>query len=104
MALRRQMDDTVNPVLLQQGTDCLEIADVRLHERVVRPVFDVPEIRQVPGVGQPVQIDDTVVRVSVHEQAHHMAPDEARAACYKDGSSVVHGRSIVIILLSRQNT
>ena len=97
MALRRQMDDTVNTVLLQQGTDCPEVADVCLHERVVRPVFDVPEVRQVPGVGQLVKIDDTVVRVSVHEQAHNMAPDEARAACYKDGSSVVHASVSIII-------
>ena len=94
MALSRKVDDTVHTVLLQQGTDCPEVADVCLHERVVRLVFDVPEVRQVPGVGQLVQIDDAVVRVFVHEQAHHMAPYEARTACNQDGSSVVHGRYI----------
>ena len=92
MALSSQMDDPVHMVLLQQGTDCLEVADVSLHERVVRPVFDVPEVRQVPGVGQLVKVDDMIIMVFRYEQAHHMASDEARSACYKDGSSVVHGR------------
>ena len=66
------MNDTVNFVLLKQGTHFLKIADVGLDKGVVRLVLNILEVSEVTGVGEGIQIDDVVIRVLVHEEANYM--------------------------------
>ncbi len=79
MALGSKVDDAVYMLVLHQLVESLEVADVHLHELVVRTVLNILQVCQVAGVGQLVEIDDVILRVLVHEQAHHMAPYEAGA-------------------------
>ena len=80
MAFGGQVDDAVHVVFLHELHDAVEVADVRLDEGVVRAVLDVLQVGQVAGVGQFVEVDDVIVRIFVHEQAHHVAADEPGAA------------------------
>ena len=86
VAFCRQVDDTVNLFVLHELVERVEVADVHLHELVVRLVFDVFEVCKVTGVCQLVKIDNLVFRVLVHEQANHVATNEACAAGDNDGS------------------
>ncbi len=45
MRFRGEMDDAVHIVAPERLENRLEVADVRLEERVVRPVLDVVEVR-----------------------------------------------------------
>ena len=90
VALGRQVDDAVYAVLRHQRLDGPVVADVGLHEHVVLLVLHVLQVGQVAGVGQLVQVDDTILGVFVHEQAHHVGTDEARAARYHDVSLEFH--------------
>ena len=80
MAFGGQVDDSVHMVLPHQFLHFVEVADVGLYERVVGLVLNVFQIRQVAGVCQLVEIDDTVVRILVDEQADYMATDESGTA------------------------
>ena len=60
MALCGQVDHRVDRLLAQQRRDCRGIADVGLHEAVVRVVLDLPKRRQIAGIGQLVDIGDPV--------------------------------------------
>ena len=53
-----------------------EIADIHLHELVVRLVFNVLQVGQVTGIGQLVQTDDFIFRVFVDEQTYHVTANE----------------------------
>ena len=101
MALGGQMDDSVYAVFPEDAADRLEVADVGTHELVVRGLLDVLEVRQVARVGQLVQVHYAVLRVLVHEEAHHMAPDEASAAGYQYVALVVHLHYLLLLRLSR---
>ena len=80
MAFCRQVDDAVDLLVLHELVERVEVADVHLHELVVRLALDVLEVREVARVGQLVEIDNVVLGVLVHEQANDMASDKARAA------------------------
>ena len=83
VTLGRQVNHAVDVVFLKYSADRLEVADISTHEHVVRSLLDVLQVGQVAGVGQLVQIYDTVLGVLVHEEAHDVATDEARAARYQ---------------------
>ena len=80
MAFRREVDDAVHLFLLHQAIEGVEVADVHLHELVVRFVFHIFQIGQIARIRQLVQIDDAILRILVHEQADHMAADETGSA------------------------
>ena len=84
------MDYAVDALLLHQGQHSLEIADIHPDEPVVRPVLDIPEVGQVAGIGQLVQIDDPVIRIFVHEKTDHVGADETGASRNHYPSSVFH--------------
>jgi len=75
-----QVDDAVNLLVLHELVERVEVADVHLHELVVRLVLDILEVREVARVGELVEVDDLVIRVLVHEKANHVATDEACTA------------------------
>ena len=80
MALRRQMDDAGDMLLLHEGIDRIEITDVRTYEAVIRLVLDVLEVGKVAGIRQFVHIDNAVLGVLVHEQPYYMASDKSGSA------------------------
>ena len=86
VALGSQMDDAVYLLVLHQLQEGVEVADVHLHKLVVGLLLNVLQVGQVAGIGQLVQIDDVVVRVLVHKQAHHMASYKACATSNNDCS------------------
>ena len=80
MAFGREVDNAVDMLVLHELVERVEIADVHLHELVIRFALDVLEVREVARVSELVEVDDLVVRILVHEQANHVAPDKARTA------------------------
>ena len=86
MGFRREVDDAIDLLVLHQLVDAVEVADVHPDELVVGFVLDILQIGQVAGVGQLVQVDDSVIGVFVHEEANNMAADEAGAAGDDEGS------------------
>ena len=90
VALGRKVDHAIDAVFLKDSAHCLEVADVGTHEHVVRSLLDVLQVGQVAGIGQLVQVYDTVPGVLVHEEAHDMTPDEASTAGYQYVALVIH--------------
>lgn len=80
MALCSQVNDTIYVIQLHQLLHLLVVADVRLYEHIVRLVLNVFQVRQVPRIRQLVQVDDTVFRILVYEQAHHVAANKSGTA------------------------
>ena len=86
VALGGEVDDAVDLLVLHQLQHPFEIADVHLHEAVVRPVLDVFQVREIPRVGELVEVDDPVIGIFVDEQPDYMAADEPGAAGDDDGT------------------
>ena len=75
-----QVNHAVDVVLLHEGAHLVEVADIGLHEGVVRLVLYILEVSEIAGVGEGVQVDDAVLRVLVDEEAYNVGADEACAA------------------------
>ena len=86
MALSGQMDDAIHLFVLHQLIEGIEVADVHLDKLVVGLVLDVLQIGEVAGIGQFVEVNDVILGILVHEQAHHVTSDEACAASNDDVS------------------
>ena len=82
MALGSQMDYTVNMVFLHELLYSVEVADVCLHERVVRLVLNVLEVSQIAGISQLVEVDDVILWIFVYEQSYYMTANESSSAGY----------------------
>ena len=80
MAFRRQMDHPVDSVVEEHLPHLLVVADVRLHESVVRQILHVPQVREVARIGQLVEVHDPVRRVFLRKQPHDVRADEAGTA------------------------
>ena len=91
VALSSQMDDAIDILLPHQFVHPVEIADVSLDERIVRPVLDVLEVGKIAGIGQLIDIDDMIVGILRHEKAHYVRANET-------GSSGDDDRSFVHLL------
>ena len=80
MTLSSKVDDAINLFVLHQLVEGVEVADVHLYKLVVRLVLDILQISEVAGIRQLVEVDDVILGILVHEQAHHMASDKACTA------------------------
>ena len=80
MAFGCQMNDTVYLLFLHQFIESIEVADVHLDKLVVGFVLDVLEVSQITCVCELIEVDDVLLWVFVHEEAHYMASDEASTA------------------------
>ncbi len=80
MALCGQVNDAVHLLLLHETEHPLKVADVHLHKLIIGLVLNILEVGKVPGVGEFVQVNNMILRVFVHKQAHHMRANEARTA------------------------
>lgn len=76
VTLGRKVDDAINLLVLHQLVEGIEVADVHLDELVVRLVLDVLEVSEVAGISQLVEVDDVVLGVFVHEEAHYVRANE----------------------------
>ena len=86
MALGCEVDDTIDLLVLHELVERVEVADVHLHKLVIGFVLDVLEVGQVAGIRQFVEVNDVILGVLVHEQAHHVASNKACATSNNDCS------------------
>ena len=85
MALRREVDDDVGLLLLEEFTDRLAVADVRLHEAEVGVVHHAPERGQIARIGELIQTHDAVFGILFEDMKDKIAADEPRPAGDEDG-------------------
>ena len=90
VALGSKVDHAVDIVFLKDSAHRPEVADVGAHEHIIRGLFDILQVGQVARVGQLVQVHDAVLGVLGHEEAHDVAPDEARTARYQYVAFIFH--------------
>jgi hypothetical protein len=69
-----EMDDALDP--RQKFPDDLPVTDVSVDELVARVILDVPEVIEVAGIGELVQVDDFRSRVFAEEVMYEIAADE----------------------------
>ena len=91
VAFCRQVNDAINMFVLHELVERVKVADVHLHELVVRLVLDILEVREVARIGKLIEVDNLVFRVLVHEQANHVAPDKA---CTAGNDDILHKNSL----------
>ena len=66
------------------------IADVPLHEAVVRMAGHIGKILKIPGIAQGVQVHHMVLLVG-QQTAHQMRADEASSACHENAHGTPWG-------------
>ncbi len=76
MAFRCQMNHTINLILCKYPLHSRKIANIRLHKRIIRTPLHIPQIRQIPGIRQLIQIHNPVLRILIHQQADQMGTDK----------------------------
>ena len=90
MTLGSEVDNAVDLLVLHQLVEGVEVADVHLHKLVVGLVLDVLQVSQITRISQLVQINDVILRILVHKQAHHVASNKACATSNNDCSFILH--------------
>ena len=81
-----EMDDAIHLLVLHQFVEGIEVADIHLHKLIVGLVLDILEVSQITCIRQFVEVNDVILRVLVHKQAHYMASDKACATSNNDCS------------------
>ena len=94
MALGGKVDYAVDAVFRHKALHCPVVANVGLDEHVVLLALYVLEVGKVARIRQLVHVDDAVLGVLVHEQAHHVRADEARPARYHYVTLEIHCLSL----------
>lgn len=80
MRFRSQMDHPVGPVFFEDLQYMPGIGDVGFNEGVIRPVLDILQVLQVPGIGQRIQIDDLITGIFGNKLSHNMGTDKSGSA------------------------
>src|ERR1051325_1654774 len=78
MRFGSKMDHRVKIMFSKKRQDKITIRDITPYVSVIAFCLDIAEVLQVTGIGELIQVHDVMVRVLVHEQAHHMGTDKAR--------------------------
>ena len=91
VAFCSKVDNTIDFFILHKLVECIEIANIHLHELVVRLTFDILKIRKVPCVRELVEVDNFVFGILVHEKAHYMTSDKA---CTTGDYDILHNSSL----------
>ena len=71
------MDDAIDPLVLHEPVESVEVADVHLDKLVVGLVLDVLEVSEVTGISELVEVDDVVFWIFIDEQSNNVTSDEA---------------------------
>ena len=85
MTLRRKVDDDIRVLLLKQPINTRTVADIELEKTELRILHHAFERREIARIGQLVQTDDPVLRMSGQHVEHKITADKAGAACYNNG-------------------
>ena len=85
VALRREVDDDVGMLLLEEFVDRLAIADVRLHEAEVGVIHHAPERGQIARIGELIQTHDAIIGILFEDMENKIAADKPRPAGDEDG-------------------
>ena len=94
VAFCSQVNDAVDLLVLHELVESVEVADVHLHELVVRLALDILQVREVARIGQLVEVDNLVFRILIDKEAHHVAANEACAAGNDD---VFHNKPFLVL-------
>ncbi len=62
-----KMNNTIELFLFEEFQHCIAVGNIAPDKTVVAPIFNVPEIFQIAGVGEFVQIRDSVISIGVHK-------------------------------------
>ena len=84
MALRREVDHRVRPLLGEQAVHRLPVADVRLYEAEIGPPQHRGQLSEVPRVGQLVQTHHPVPRMGLQPVKDEVRADEPGASGDQD--------------------
>ena len=84
MTLCCQVDDAINLFLLHQLVECIEVADVHLHELLVGLILNIFEACQITCIGQLIEVDDIILGILIYEKADNMTSDKACTTCDYD--------------------
>ena len=94
MALGCQMNNACDMLLLHEGIDGIEVADIRAHKAVVGFVLYILEVSQIAGISELIHIDNAVVGVLVHEQTNNVTSDESGSAGDDNGVHIIYDLTI----------
>ena len=64
------MDNTINLLILHQLVECIEVADVHLHELVVGVILNVSEVSEITCISKSIEVDDLILRIFVYEKSY----------------------------------
>ena len=70
------MDHSVDTVLPEQFQYLFKITDICFYKSIIRLLFDVCQIGQIPRISQLIQINDMIFRIFRHKQTHYMRADK----------------------------
>ena len=78
------MNDAIDMLFLHEFIEGVEVADVHFHKLIVRFIFHIFKIGQITCISEFIEVDDVILRILVHEQAHYMASYKACATSNDD--------------------
>ena len=82
------MYDTIYLLVLHQLVECIEIADIHLHELIVGLILSFLESTQIARRGYLIQIDNLIIRILIYEKSNYVATDKTRAT--GDNNTSIH--------------
>jgi hypothetical protein len=80
MGFRSEMDNGIGPLRLEQTEHGSSIRDIAFNEKIIVFIFYIPEVLQVTCVSELVQVDDSVLRIGIHEMPYQMGADKTCSA------------------------
>jgi hypothetical protein len=83
MRLSCKIDDGIDPITLEKLRNQLGVTNVTLKEDVTRVGFNLPEILEITGVRELIQIHDPIARILPVYVKHEIASDKSGATCHK---------------------
>ena len=86
------MDNAIRFVLFHQLLHSGEITYICFYKSIVRLVFYIFEIRQISGVCQFIEIDNTVIGIFIDKQANDMRSYKSGASGNDDIAFKFHDR------------
>ena len=78
MAFRGEVDDVGHTP--HRGADLLAVRDVAFDEGIAWVRGDIREVREVPRVGEAVEVDDADVRIGREQVPNEVRTNKARTA------------------------
>jgi len=74
------VDDGINLLFRKQTLKQRLVADIAVHEAIAFGALNLFQILQVTRIGQGIQVDHPVIRITVDPVMYKIGPDEPSAA------------------------